>query len=215
MLYAAGGTWIENITSTRFRWLRAATVAFIFILFIPLIPILLPVWPPEKLAKYYKDTGLDATGALNWENLQRHTLPQDFADMLSWKELGSKVSRVYHSLPDKDKTKTFIYCRNYALAGATTYYGKDLPTVTSDNASFLLWMPDHYNVKHLLFVGKKIPEKDDMVFQQFEKYTVIDSVTTEHARERGVKIILYENGNDKVNLMIEEGIREMKNKFKR
>ena len=47
---------------------------------------------------------------------------------------------------------------------------------------------------NLLFVGKNIPEKDDAVFQQFEKYTVMDSTTTPMARERGVKIILYQNG---------------------
>jgi hypothetical protein len=92
---------------------------------------------------------------------------------------------------------------------------KGYPQVTSDNASFLLWMPDKYNIKHLLFVGKRIPAKDDEVFQQFEKYTVLDSTTTPLAREQGVKIILYENGNDKVNGMIEAGIKEMKDEFRR
>ena len=60
-----------------------------------------------------------------------------------------------------------------------------------------------------------IPEKDDEVFQQFEKYTVVDSITTPHARERGIKIILYENGNDKVNKMVEDGIKEMKDAYRR
>jgi hypothetical protein len=60
---------------------------------------------------------------------------------------------------------------------------------------------------HFLFVGRYITENDDGVFQQFEKYTLLDSITTEHAREKGVKIVLYENGNDKVNGMIEVGIK--------
>lgn len=215
MLFAAGGVWLEKVTSTNLIWLRAASIIVILLLFLPLIPVLLPVWPPEKSASYYKTTGLAKTGILKWEDLQQHTLPQDFADMLSWKELGSKVSQVYHSLPKNEKNQTLIYCRNYALAGATLYYGQDLPQVTSDNASFLIWMPDHYNIKHLLFVGRKIPDKDDLVFQQFEKYSVVDSTTTEHAREMGVKIILFENGNEKVNAMIEEGIKQMKSKFER
>ncbi|MCW3110748.1 MAG: glycosyltransferase family 39 protein [Segetibacter sp.] len=215
MLFAAGGVGLEQITAVKRSWLRFVTVAVIILLFVPLIPVMLPIWKPQQLADYYKKMGFDKAGACRWEDLQDHPLPQDFADMLSWKELGDKVSKVYTSLPDSVKNKTLIYCRNYALAGATTYYGKGLPQVTSDNASFLFWMPDKYNIKNLLFVGKRIPDKDDAVFQQFEKYTVLDSTTTPLAREVGVKIILYENGNDKVNGMIDAGIKEQKDEFRR
>jgi hypothetical protein len=75
-------------------------------------------------------------------------------------------------------------------------------------------MPDKYNIKHLLFVGP-MPKKDDAVFQQFEKVSIVDSMTTPFARERGTKIILYENGNDKVNGMIEAGIKAKKDEFRR
>jgi hypothetical protein len=215
MLFAAGGVWLQEITATKRYWLRVAGVAAILLLFLPLIPVMLPVWKPETLAAYYRKTGLDKVGACKWEDLQNHPLPQDFADMLSWKELGNKVSAVYTSIPVAERNKTLVYCRYYALAGATLYYGKGLPQVTSDNASFLFWMPDQYAIKNLLFVGKRMPAKDDAVFQQFERYRVIDSVTTPYAREQGVKIILYENGNDKVNTMIETGIREKKDVFRR
>lgn len=215
MLFAAGAVWLQHVTSLKRYWLRYVSVALILLLFIPLIPLLLPVWKPEKLATYYNTTGFNKTGILRWEDLQEHPLPQDFADMLSWKELGSKVSRIYASLPESTKSKTLIFCRNYGLAGATIYYGKGLPQVTTDNASFLFWMPDKYNIKHLLFVGRHIPDKDDLVFQQFEKYTVLDSITTPFAREHGVRIILFENGNDKLNAMIEAGIKEMKDEFRR
>ena len=215
MLFAAGGVWLQQITSVKRWWLRLAVVAVILLLFIPIIPLLLPVWKPDELASYYKKTGLDRSGALKWEDLKEHPLPQDFADMISWRELGNKVSKVYASLPDSVKSKTLIYCRYYGLAGAVSYYGKNLPQVTSDNASFLFWMPDKYDIKDLLFVGKRIPGKEDAVFQQFEKYIVLDSVTMPMARERGVKIILYENGNDEVNAMIEAVIKEKKDEFRR
>jgi hypothetical protein len=185
------------------------------LLFIPVIPLALPVWKPAQLAAYYKKAGFDKTGFLRWEDLHNHPLPQDFADMISWKEMGGKVAAAYSSIPDSTKHKTLIFCRNYALAGAVTYFGKKLPQVTCDNASFLLWMPEKYNIKNLLFVGREIPKQDDLVFQQFEKYTVIDSVTTPFAREHGVKIILYENGNNQVNSMIEAGIKEKKDIFRR
>ncbi len=199
MLFAAGGVWMQQVTSVNKYWLRTAAIGVLIILFIPLVPVLLPVWEPKQLSAYYIKTGFDKTGVLKWEDLQTHPLPQDFADMLSWRELGNKVSKVYASLPNSSKNKTLIYCRNYALAGAVTYFGKGLPQVTSDNASFLFWMPEKYNVKNLLFVGKEIPGKDDQVFQQFEKYTVLDSTTTPYAREHGVKIVFYENCNDKLN----------------
>lgn len=215
MLFAAGGVWLEQITQVKRYSLRFVSVAIIFILFLPLIPVFLPVWEPQKLAAYYKRTGFDKAGVCRWEDLKDHPLPQDFADMLSWKELADKVSKVYASLPDAEKNRTLIYCRSYALAGAVNYYGKGLSQVTSDNASFLFWMPEKYNVKNLLFAGRRIPDKDDTVFQQFEKYTVVDSITTPYAREQGVKIVLYENGNDKVNAMIAAGIKEKKDEFRR
>ncbi len=214
MLFAAGGVWLQQVTTRRYA-IRYVAVTIILLIFIPIIPLALPVWKPDELAVYYKKMRFDKTGFLRWEDLQNHPLPQDFADMIGWKEMGDKVSAVYASLPDSIKNKTLIYCRNYALAGAVTYFGRGLPQVTSDNASFLFWMPDKYNIKNLLFVGKRVPQKDDIVFQQFEKYTVRDSVTTPLAREHGVKIILYENGNDKVNSMIEEGIKEKKDEFRK
>jgi hypothetical protein len=214
MLYAAGGVWIERISEGKRRWLRYAAVAFIVLLFVPLIPLLLPVWEPQQLATYYKKTGIEKTGALNWEDLKTHPIPQDFADMLGWKELGEKVSKIYTAMPDTTKKNTLIFCRFYGLAGPVIYYEKGLGQVTNDNSSFLFWMPDKYNIKHLLFVGP-MPKKDDAVFQQFEKVSIVDSMTTPFARERGTKIILYENGNDKVNAMIETGIKEKKDEFRR
>ncbi len=90
-----------------------------------------------------------------------------------------------------------------------------MPQVLSDNASFLFWMPEKYNVKHILFTGRRLPGSDDIVFQQFEKYTILDSITNPLAREFGVKIILFENGNDEVSGMIEKGIKEMKDEFRK
>lgn len=214
MLIAAGGVWLEGVTVKRV-WLRYVAVTFMLIVFLAILPLLLPVWKPDALAAFYKRHDIEKTGALHWEDQENHELPQDFADMISWRELGDKVSKAYNSLPDSIHSKTFIYCRNYALAGAVTYYGKNIPKPVSDNASFLIWMPEKYTAKHLLFVGKRIPAKDDEVFQQYERYTILDSTTTPMAREKGVKIILYENGNDKVDAMIDAGIKKKKDEYRR
>lgn len=214
MLLAAGGVWLEKSTS-RLRWIRYAAVAFIIIISLPMIPIALPIWKPGKLAAYYRQAGFNHIGLLKWEDQQQHPLPQDFADMLGWKEMADKVSRAYALLPDSIKSNTLVYCRNYGEAGAVHYYGIGLPQVHSDNASFLFWIPDAYHVKNVLFTGEKIPSKDDMVWQQFKQYRIIDSVRNPYAREYGAKIILFENANNTANRLIEEGIRTKKDAFRR
>ena len=95
------------------------------------------------------------------------------------------------------------------------YYRKEtgLPEVYSDNASFLFWMPVDYHVKNLILVGHHIPDKEDKVFQQFEKMTVKDSLVYPMARENGMRIILYENGNDSLNAIIKKGVASLKSRY--
>ncbi len=215
MLFAAGSVWLENATGYKFKWLRYAYVTVIIALFVLFVPLLLPIWQPGKLADYYKKSGMDKTGTLKWEDLKNHPLPQDFADMLGWKELANKVSNVYAQLPDSVKSKTMLHCRNYGQAGAVSYYGRGLPQVNTDNASFLFWMPDTYHVKNILLVGKHLPDPDDIVFQQFEKHRIVDSITNPFAREFGTKIFLFENANDKADSLIEASVKEQKDEFRR
>ena len=214
MLLAAGGVWLEKSTGT-LHWVRYAAVAFIILISLPMIPVALPVWKPDKLAAYYRKTGFDKIGLLKWEDQRQHPLPQDFADMLGWKEMADKVSRAYAFLPDSAKSNTLVYCRSYGEAGAVSYYGAGLPQVHSDNASFLFWMPDAYHVKNELFVGKKVPDRDDMVWQQSKRYRIIDSVRNPYAREYGAKIILFVDANNTANRLIEAGIGAKKDVFRR
>ena len=113
--------------------------------------------------------------------------------------------------------KTLVYCRGYFSAGALNYYREeaDLPEVYSDNASFLFWMPDKYDIKNLILVAHQIPGKDDVVFQQFEKMTIKDSINMPLFRENGMRIFLYENGNDSLNSLIIKGVAELKSKYMR
>lgn len=137
--------------------------------------------------------------------------------MIGWRELAQKTAAVYKSLPDSQQQKTLIYCTGYYTAGALNYYAKELglPEVYSDNASFLFWMPEKYSFKHLMLIGKRMPDEDDIIFQQFEKATIKDSIHYPLFRETGMKIILFENGNDSAQSLTERGIAEMKARFQR
>lgn len=217
VLFAFGAYHLEKVTTLRLRWTRYAMLIFSFAFGLFAMPLIMPLAKPEKLVKYYEKTGLNKTGSFKWEDQQMHPLPQDFADMMGWKELAIKAGAVYNSLPEQEKAKTFVYCRGYFSAGALNYYRKEagLPEVYSDNASFLFWMPDKYDVKNLILVAHHLPDKDDVVFQQFEKVIIKDSIDMPLFRENGMKIILFENGNDSLNNIITKGVAKLKSKFMR
>ena len=216
-LLAAGAVSIEK-WSSRFLWVRAAMIALIFLLSLPFIPLLLPTKSPEALAQFYKKYGIEKTGLLEWEDQQNHPLPQDFADMTGWKELSEKVERFYNDLPDTTKKQTIIFGRHYGHAGALSYYGgsKDFrKKVITDNGSFLLWIPTDLQFRHLLFIGRRMPETDDEVFQHFQNYVLVDSVTNPWSRQHGDKIIFFRDIDDEGLRLAKEGLEEEKNRFRR
>ncbi len=215
VLFAFGAYHLEKATAEKLKWVRYPLLVFSIGFGVYAMPLTMPVAKPESLAKYYAYTGMNKL--FKWEDQQYHPLPQDFADMIGWKEMAEKAGRVYNSLPPAERSKTMVYCRGYFSAGALNFYRKEfrLPEVYSDNASFLFWMPDTYNFKNLLLVAHNIPDSTDKVFQQFEKMTVKDSLVYPLFRENGMRFILYENGNDSLNKLTEKGIAELKGKFRR
>jgi 4-amino-4-deoxy-L-arabinose transferase-like glycosyltransferase len=215
MLLAAGAASLEKWSAQK-QWARYALPALIIALTIPLIPLLLPIWKPDKLAAFYKQNKIAKIGLLKWEDQKDHQLPQDFADMLGWKELTEKTKKFFYSNPVK--SNSIIYCRNYGQAGALHFYAKDdyfSYRVISDNGSFLLWIPQRLYFDDLIFIGRYMPGKDDEVFQHFEKVTVIDSVTNPLSRQLGDKIIFFENIDSSGLRLAKEGLLEMKKKFNR
>lgn len=218
MLFAAGAVAIEQWTSVRIKWLRWVTAAVILFLVWVILPVAMPIWEPDKLAAFYKKNGIDKSGALKWEDQQNHSLPQDFADYLGWKEITTKAEKFYQLLPQATKDSTVVYCRHYGLAGALKYYGKDdafKSKVISDNGSFLHWIPNEFGFKHLIFVGRRMPDADDEVFQHFEKVTLIDSVTYKHSRQLGDKVIFFEHVDSVGSNLAAEGLKQMKQEFSR
>ncbi len=213
MLLAAGGVAWEYL-SERKKWIRYVLALFIIGLNWLAMPMLLPIWKPEKLAAFYEKIGEKH----KWEDLKKHPLPQDFADMLGWKELTSKTETFYNSLPLSIKNSSIIFCGNYGQAGSLKFYGKSnnfKDKIISASGSFLLWIPENITMKHLILVDEDLPGKEEELFQHFEKSTVIDSVTNKFSRQYGNKIIFFEN-IDSVGLRLaQDGLKEMKKKFKR
>jgi hypothetical protein len=213
VLLAAGAVSIEKWTVHR-RPIRYVLGSMVIVLSILLIPLLLPVWKPEKLAGFYREIGIDKAGMLKWEDQQDHSLPQDFADMLGWKELTQKTKNFFYST--SLRSAVLIFCDNYGQAGSLKFYGKDhnfSSRVISANGSFLLWIPDRLRFEDLIYVGEEVPSKESEMFQHFEKMTVVDSVTNPYSRQFGNKIIYYENIDSTGLALAQQQIRALKDKF--
>lgn len=217
MLLAAGGVWIERMSVSK-SWVRYAAIALILVLSLPAIPLLLPVQAPRQMAESNKKWGLEKIGLLKWEDRKNHLLQQDFADMLGWKELTQKAENVFERLPTISKAHTVVYCRNYGQAGALRYYAQGdnfRNKIISDNGTFLLWIQQPLHMENLIFVGGKMPEGGDEVFQHFEKAIILDSVSNLFSRQYGDKIILFQTGDSLVNNLANEGLKGMKAEFSR
>lgn len=197
MLLAAGGAFLEK-RSTQKKGLRLVYATIIILLSLPFLFTLLPIQVPYNMAAANKKFNLAALGILKWEDQQQHALQQDFADMIGWKELAVKTDRCYDSLQATGYQHILVYCRQYGQAGAISYYTKNIDLrnqVICDNGTFLLWIPKPLQFDHLLFIGRRMPDKDDAVFQHFDKVTILDSVRNPLSRQLGDKIIWFEQAD--------------------
>lgn len=210
-LMAFGGIWFSQLIQKKwFHWVKWAGPAFMLLLGYLALPILLPTRSPEKLAAFYQSGYIDKSFALQWEDHKKHPLPQDFADMLGWREMAEKTAKVYHSLPDSIKKQTMVYGNNYGEAGALQFYARELglPEIYSDDASYIFWLPEHFTHQYFLFVCYDLPDTDDSFFNHWGKREIKDSITNKYAREYNAKIVLYSQPDDSVHIIAEQHIRE-------
>jgi hypothetical protein len=217
VLFAFGAIHLERFAVKHSMVWKFVFIVIPFALGIPLIPLYLPVYKPEKLAAYYKAKHIEKTGFLKWEDLKDHPLPQDFGDMLGWKEMTEKTAKAYSTLSEEEKKNTFIFADNYGQAGAINYYGKKyhLPTVYSDNASFLYWLPDSVHIDNLLLITDDQHEMEHPFIKDFQSAAVYDSITNPYAREHGSLIIIMKGANEKIDPMFKEKIKKDKMRFNR
>jgi len=216
-LLAAGAVAWENF-STGKPWVRYAVVTLIIFLTLLFIPMLLPMQEPQKLAAFYKKYNLDKTGLLKWEDQKNHPLPQDFADMIGWKEIARQTAAVYQHLPENEKNKTVIKGDNYGLCGALNYYGKKLglPEAYTYNGSFLLWIPDTLNITNVITVGEDFPDTSRAIVKQFQRISIEGELKDSLARQNGTQIILWRRCNpDSLRKFLKEEIGQRKALFTR
>ncbi|GAC1452595.1 MAG: hypothetical protein NVSMB7_15340 [Chitinophagaceae bacterium] len=198
ILFAFGAYQLEQFTAIHFKVLRYVFVLIPACLGYLITPVLLPIFEPVKLADYYEKKHMEKTGALKWEDLRNHPLPQDFADMLGWKEMPEKMAAAYNTLDSNEKKRTVLFCDNYGQAGAVNYYRNKykIPEALSDNASFLYWMPDNLDFDNIVLLTDDAQEMQHAFIRNFASAVVSDSITSNYAREKGSLVIILK-GADK------------------
>lgn len=137
------------------KWRKILYPIFLIIpivLFIPMFRIAFPNRSPQFIIEHPKP--YQQFGLLKWEDGKNHLLPQDFADMLGWKQLASKTDSVFNTLPVTENT--FILCDNYGQAGAINFY-KTIPALTASSfhADYVNWVNFSKPINNLILITRR------------------------------------------------------------
>lgn len=203
--FAFGSVYLASLLENRVgRVLKPICILLSLLFYVPVYRITFPNKTPEYIATHsekYKRLGM-----LRWEDGKEYALPQDFADMLGWKELARKVDSVYAQIPDKEHT--LVLCDNYGQAGAINYYSKKGVKATSFSADYINWFDLSKPYKNLIRV-KYSGEKERELQQTsafFETGKLVDSVENSYAREHGTLIFSFREAKVDINKRIRDEI---------
>lgn len=205
-----GSVFLANILNTGWKQhLRPVAIAIPLLLFVPMFQFSFPNKSPEYIVEHsstYKKLGL-----LRWEDGKDHLLPQDYADMLGWKELAKKVDSTYVTLSNPNQT--LILCDNYGQAGAINYYTRQGIKAVSFSADYVNWFDLNPKYINLIRV-KSFKEKDNELEEtspHFNAAVVAGSITNRYAREFKTVIFAFTGAKVDVNQRIKNEIDKAKN----
>lgn len=208
-LFAAGGVSWEALLKS--KALRVTLVLLLTLLSIPLVPGGIPVMSAGRLADYYAKIPprLGAEALLRWEDGRMHSLPQDFADMIGWDDLGNIVIKACDTV--ENKARIMIYAENYGQAGSIDHYGRPygLPQVVSFSDSYLMWVPDSISpdVDLFFYVNNELGSDIDSLFAHIDS---VGSITNPYAREFGTTVYMCRSPRSDFRSFWSARVREVK-----
>ena len=204
--YAFGAVYLSHLLRKSWgKFLKPIAMIIPIGLFILSAPMTYPIGDPEYL-KGVQSRHPDLMEN-RWEDGEFHDLPQDFADMLGWKELATKVDLAYSKAPSDEYT--VIICDNYGQAGAINFYTKTkgLQAVTM-NADYVNWIDLSREIKHVILVREVEDRISDREISLFEKSEEIGTITDPNAREHGTAIHLLMGAKTDINAILASEIEE-------
>jgi hypothetical protein len=189
------------------RYLQPIAVLLPILVFAGLYNFVFPTKSPEYIVKHpdvYRTLGL-----LHWEDGQDHQLPQDFADMLGWKELALQVDSSFSNLPNADQT--LVLCDNYGQAGAINFYtkNKNLSAVSFNN-DYINWFNIHKKYVNLIRIKTFENSKTELneTKPYFKTAYLGGSVKNPLAREYGTRIYVFQGAKVDINERMKKEIKE-------
>jgi len=193
VLFVFGTVFLEKYLPHKINVIGPVYIVLTILTFIGIAKFIFPVLGPAEIAQ--NKTRFEEMGLLRWEDGKNHDLPQDFADMLGWKEMASKALIAYNTLPDSVKRATLVFCDNYGQTGALNFYNRGkMAEAYSFSTDYLFWIPDNIEIKNILLVGNAPDEKIQKLFEHFSKVAVVENPD---ARERGTSIFLMTGAKSK------------------
>lgn len=154
LLFAAGAVQVEALgESATAEFVNWGTVTVLVGYALLISPLGLPYLWPLRMSIYVQSLGL--TEAVRTNTGELGELPQDYADMIGWKEQAEAVARVYQSLPASERAEVVILAGNYGEAGALELYGPRyrLPPPVSPAGSYWFFGPGPRPGRVVLAIG--------------------------------------------------------------
>jgi len=208
---AFGAVYLEKLLHKgKKRYLRPVLLLIPIIVIIPIFSIFLPVLSPQEIIENHEK--FQSLDLLKWEDGKEHELPQDFADMQGWNELGTLIDKAFENI--SDKSTTIIHCDSYGMAGAINFYAKQTYTeaLTLD-ADYINWYPlDQMIIENVILVQG--PWDDDPERKKeaplFESVSLIGKVENKYARDKGISVYLLKGAKIDINALLKEEIHNKK-----
>jgi len=206
-LFVFGGLFIERYMIRKLGFLKYVIIIFILSVSVVSLPISLPILKPEAFIKFYQSMGMEKFH--RWEDGEYYDLPQDYADMIGWKELSRMVGETFQKMTPEQQAKCVIMANNYGEAGSVNFYGTkyDMPPVISYNDSYIFWAPESIAVEYLIKIGDS-----DNLEELFRQVDIVGRISTPHARQEGTPVYFCADPKIDVNLVYQE---ELQNRLER
>lgn len=168
ILAAGSVVFVKYFESIGKRWIAVTILLSNIPFYIFIVPFALPVLEPEDYIAYSVFTGISPAPA---ERQEMGPLPQHFADRFGWEDMAKEVSRVYLSLPEKERENIVVFGQNYGEAGAIDFfrYKYPLPKAVSNHNNYWIWkFPDNVNDSLMIVIGSNIEDNSEFFHEVVE-----------------------------------------------
>ena len=183
VLFVGGAVLIEKAFMKR-KWVLPSYSFVVLLTGLLIVPISRPLLPPDV---YIIVTGGKPVG--NIEKLDSGRLPQNLATRFGWDEMTEKVTKVYNTLSDEDKSKACILTGNYSEAGAIHYLGKkyNLPEPVSGHDQYSVWGPGNNTGEVAIVLGLPL----DYLHTLFQEITEMERTDCPYAMAHENHLPIY------------------------